>query len=460
MAEVNFDEFKAVVDYITSNTGNISASLKALIDNTIAVRSDSSLNIITSNTSIKKINIGSLSLDMQTLNLTGVNGIKIENDEFDVIRLSGGDTIPDNTLLRKSLSETEILAIASKFVSKTAQASSVQHYYASTVTSFADEEIPSMNKFFADFYSIKDIELDKPVIINSRDINGSNNVVSYAIGKVISGALKGKKSVSTRTKSIDSNLFFSNEDRTEIKTVFPKVVVNSSTSITSATSNKSVMTPDMLKRYIVKKNLSNIGNFVMQSPGSQNPKNIATPVFLDEYLATKSPLTQRDVDAKKDVKNGLDFTFATTGFFSSGTQEEISAISSIRTFRTLEDALLSDPAENGGLGTLSSLPEALIGSGSEARDRASSIRTTYALLSAEIVKRFPKAMMSGIDKLALSSQINLIMQDSDVEFYVRPIILASAEEGSEAGTFKFFLKSVTPIEKEARPVTSNWNYFG
>lgn len=452
--ELDFDKYKSVVDYISANTGTISASLQALIENTLATRSDSVLNVVSSGSAVKKINVGAVTIDIENGIWKSEVPISLDLNGFENLIIRDEGEIPDNALLPSLLTDEIISKIATSYITKTAIASEVLHAYTATVTAFNGDQVPSLQYFFDNYYSINDVELDKKVILTSRDVNDDNNVVTYAIADILSGAKKSDKAILAATKFFTSNLIHMDEDRTELKFVPTSVSLAGGTTIKNARSNKSVILQDMIGNYLVRRDLRNADQFSMQEPQDDNMDYVATEVFVDSQLSGKGKVTQKDVDIEQTTINGLTTNYLSSSYYGFGTDSEVECFGDILKFNIVETALRSDKDTDGSIGSSAKVVlNDLRDDAGSARNRATSIKTLYAMISATLSAKYPDIMIDASEKLALSSQLNLIIQDTDFSFGARPV-MNTDEELSEIATFSYIPESMGEVEISNRELSA------
>jgi len=449
--ELAFDKYKSVVDYITSNTGQISASLKTLIENTLVTRADSVLNVVASGSSTRKINIGSIQIDFESGTWSSIAPISVDQNGIGEIEITRDGNMPLNALLSIILTDDDISKISETFITKLAMEAEVYHYYSPSVTSFAGDDVPSMEYFFDNYYSISDVEFDKHVIVSSRDVNDYNNVLTYSIGSILSGAKKNEKNLTATARSFNSNILYANEDRLEMK-IDPSVIsISGDTDILNARSNKSVVLQEMLPLFVVYKDLKNIDKFSMQEPQNDVDTNVATLMYFDELLSSRKKVLQKNTEITQTTINGLSTDFASTSFPAYGTEGEKQCFTDILKYNILETALRANKSEVNGIGAeASSILGEFKNPTGDSRNRAVSMRTLYAMVSATLASSFPSLMINASEKLALSSQINLIVQESDSVFGSRPVLNADTNEISD---FSFISEASGEKEISEREMT-------
>ena len=459
--ELDFDKYKSVVDYITSNTGNISASLKALIDNTLATRADSILNVVSSGSAIKTISMGVVSLDLANGIWRGTVPIVLDMNGYGNITITGEGEIPDNALFPSVISASIIEKIAQSFITKTEIASFVMHSYVSAVNSFGVDDVPSLQFFFDNYYSIQDVEIDKKIIITSRDVNDENNVITYAVADILSGAKKSSKTVTSASKLFTSNLIHMDREKTEVKFSPDVLTILGGSTILKASSNKSVVLQNMISQFVMRRDLENSKKISMQEPQGPDMEYVGTSVYLDSVYSPKQKVLQKDVEISRDMVNGLSTGFVERAYSSFGSELEVKCFNDIEIFETLETLLRKNKQEGTNLGPAgeSAMGELNNPSGS-ARNRAVSIKTLYSTISSLLGKQYPSIMIDASEKLALSGQINLIIKDTDLVFGSRPFIVPGENIYSEIATYGYVPTSLGDKDSSDRTVFgSSWGEY-
>ncbi len=440
---LDFDQYKSVIDYISSNTGTISASLKSLIENTLATRADSILNIVSSGAAIKSVNIGAISIDLENNVWECEVPISLDLNGFDSLVVKNEGPMPMNMLSPAVLTDEIIEKISESFVSKTTAISSLLHAYTSAVTSFSEKQVPNLQFFIDNYYSTKDIEIDKHIVLTSRDVNGENNAITYALGNILSGAKKSDKKINASTGFLSTNILFVDSDRAELKFTPAEVELSGGTIIKNARSNKSVILKGMIANYLMSRNLENAVSFSMEEAQDDNSSYVGTSSFALALMSEEGQILQKEVTVDQNTINGTSIDFAADSYYSVGAGDEVACVSDIKKFNILESALKGDKGESSVLGEdVSAILSTLSDPSGTARNRAVSIKTLYSMVSAMLGEKFSDIFINASDRLSLSSQINLILQEGDFVFGSRPTVTTAIEAESEVATFRYIPISI------------------
>ncbi len=151
----DFDNYKAIVDYITASTGLVSTSIDQLIKGTIELRSSATAAIIKYSTTIKEISIGTLmgviGEDKWVSSAPMSLGINAET----IVVFPSTYEVSEHSMLPTILPDGAIAYIAENFVQKSNSLVEIGRDYDAAVTTFSQSEVPSI-LFFKNNYIQKD----------------------------------------------------------------------------------------------------------------------------------------------------------------------------------------------------------------------------------------------------------------------------------------------------------------
>ncbi len=294
----DFDNYKAIVDYITVSTGLISTSIDQLIKGTIELRSSATAAIIKYSTTIKEISIGTLVGVVGEEKWISSSPISLEiNSETNVVFPSSYE-VSEHSMLPTILPAGAVAYIAEHFVEKSNTMVEIGREYDVAVTTFGQAEVPSIAFFKTNYIQKDEAILNGKVLASSSVISNDNNAISISMGNRISGAKKTDKTIDVETEEIDTNLFSGVSG--ELSFVLPVSVleISSGVSISGAPSDISVITSSNIAEVAVKTDLSNL-DVVVMSTGTTIANGILTDQSANAAIIESSGIVEASSDIEK-----------------------------------------------------------------------------------------------------------------------------------------------------------------
>ena len=296
----DFDNYKAIVDYITASTGLISTSIDQLIKGTIELRSAATAAIIKHSTTITEISIGTLIGIIGEDKWISTSPIDLAINADAIVVFPSTYEVSEHSMLPTVLPEGAIAYIAENFVEKSNMMVEIGREYDVGVTTFGQTEVPSITFFKTNYIQKDEAILNGKILASSSVISDNNNAISISMGNRISGAKKTEKIIDVKTSELDTNLFTGVSDNVSFILPVTALGVSSGVSISSAPSDISVITSSNIEEVAVKTDLSNLDVVIMQT-GVDNTDNILTDQTASTAIVGASGITEASADIVKTM---------------------------------------------------------------------------------------------------------------------------------------------------------------
>ena len=294
----DFDNYKAIVDYITASTGLISTSIDQLIKGTIELRSAATAAIIKYSTTIKEISIGTLVGVIGEERWISTSPIDLVINYETIVVFPSTYEVSEHSMLPTTLPDGAIAYIAENFVEKSNMMVEIGREYDVGITTFGQTEVPSITFFKANYIQKDEAILNGKVISSSSIVSDDNNAVSIAMGNRISGAKKTENIIDVKTDELDTNLFTGTSDKVSFVLPVSELEISSGVSISSAPSNASVITSSNIEKVAVKTDLSNLDIVIMQT-GTEDTDNVLTDQSASTLIVVSDGTTETTSDIEK-----------------------------------------------------------------------------------------------------------------------------------------------------------------
>lgn len=294
----DFDNYKAIVDYITASTGLISTSIDQLIKGTIELRSSATAAIIKYSTVIEEIAIGSLVGVVGDDRWISASPISLDINENTVVVFPSTYEVSEHSMLPTVLPDGAIAYIAEHFVEKSNTMVEIGREYDATVTTFGQAEVPSIAYFKTNYVQKDEAILLGKVLSSSSIVSDDNNAISIAMGSRLSGAKKTEKNIDVEAIEIDTNLFSGVSGKLSFTLPVLDAEISSAVSIASVPSDISVVTSSNIETVAVKTDLSNLDVVIMQA-GSDNADNVLTDQLASTQIVESVGINEAYSDISK-----------------------------------------------------------------------------------------------------------------------------------------------------------------
>ena len=294
----DLDNYKAIVDYITSSTGLISTSIDQLIKGTIELRSSATAAIIKYNTTIKEISIGTLVGVVSENEWVSASPISLEVTAETRAIFPSTYEVSEHSMLPTILPAGAIAYISDHFVEKSNMMVEIGREYDATVTTFGQTEVPSISFFKTNYIQKDEAILSGKVISSSSVVSANNNAMSISIGNRLSGAKKSEKKIEVNATELDTNLFSGVSGKVSFTLPVSTLSISNGVSIANASSDTSVVTSSNIEKVAIKTDLSNLGLVIMQS-GASNSSNVLTDQVANSSIIETDGITEALADIPK-----------------------------------------------------------------------------------------------------------------------------------------------------------------
>ena len=265
----DFKKYKAIIDFIQSSTNTISTSIDNLIKGTIELRSKSVASIVKYSTSIKEIVIGQLSSIIGTDVWSTEGKISLDITKGGKIVFPEDYQYDDDSMLPPAINDKVITRLSKKFVKKSGGKIVLQRKYDSGVTSFKDNDIPSISFFKSNYVTIDDGVLQGKIILASDSQNNSLSAINGTISKKIAGADKLHNFIAAKSTQVLSNFFdVSSDKKVSISSDPDSLVIGEGVTIDEAPTEKSLLTSNNIDNAVIRKDLKNLTPCVMIAKGT------------------------------------------------------------------------------------------------------------------------------------------------------------------------------------------------
>ena len=296
----DFDNYKAIVDYITASTGLISTSIDQLIKGTIELRSAATAAIIKYSTTITEISIGTLVGVIGEDRWISTSPIALAINPETVVVFPSTYEVSEHSMLPTTLPDGAIAYIAESFVEKSSMMVEIGREYDIGITTFGQTEVPSITFFKANYIQKDEAILNGRVVSSSSIVSNDNNAISIAMGNRISGAKKTEKIIDIKTDELDTNLFTGVSGKVSFILPVLELGISSGVSIASAPSDTSVITSSNIDEVAVKTDLSNLDIVIMQI-GVGDTDNVLTDQSASALIVTANGITEASSDIEKTI---------------------------------------------------------------------------------------------------------------------------------------------------------------
>ena len=272
----DFDKYKSIVDYIQVTTGGISTSIDNLIKGSIELRSKSVASIVKYSTSIKEVVIGRMSSAIGTETWSTPGAISLDITQGGRISFEEDYKYDPDSMLPSSINQNIITQIGTKFVKKSSGTIVLQREYDPTVTTFGDNDIPSVGFFKTNYVTSEDGIVFGKIILASDSKNNHKSAVNKIIADKIAGTSKVNNKIESYSRKVLSNLFDVLDDGTVSLSSSPDTLtIGAGVVLHSAPSEKSLITSNNIESAVIRKDLSNLTPCIMLSEGT-DVENVQT----------------------------------------------------------------------------------------------------------------------------------------------------------------------------------------
>ncbi len=453
----DFDNYKAIVDYITASTGLISTSIDQLIKGTIELRSSSTAAIVKYSTTIKEITIGTLVSIIGEDKWISSAPISLGIDSDTVVVFPSTYEVSEHSMLPTTLPDGAIAYIAESFVKKSNSLVEISRDYDASVTAFSPSEVPSVSYFKANYIQKDEAVLFGKVVSSSSVISENNDGVSISMANSISGAKILEQDINVETGEIDSNLFIGAAGAISFVATVSDLNISSGTALSMAPSDNSVVTNSNISKVAVKTDLSNLDIVIMQA-GVDNSDNILTDQAARSLIVEAEGIAEMSADIKKTTSPQY-----TTPRLHPNMLPENNAYGDSENISRLEATLLGEK-DNMDADRVAVVYGELFGSvpitpglsiiGDEESVIAqlltysngrlgSSLKIIYEAVAVRLLLDNKELFMDESEYQSISGIQSTLMKDADtIDFMRRPMLLASGEVLAVSGV-SFKINSMT-----------------
>ncbi len=444
----DFDNYKAIVDYITASTGLISTSIDQLIKGTIELRSSATAAIIKYSTTIKEISIGTLVGVIGEDKWISSSPMSLGIDSDTVVIFPSTYEVSEHSMLPITLPAGAIAHIAEHFVQKSNSLVEISREYDVSVVAFSSSEVPSI-LYFKDNYIQKDEAiLGGKVLSSSSVVSDSNNGVSISMANKISGAKMLEKDIDAKADELDTNLFTGDSSKMSFISVVTDLNISSGVSIDGAPSDNSVITSSNILEVAVKTDLSNLDVIIMQS-GADDSDNVLTDQGASSMVVSADGITEPSADIAKTTspQYGTPRLHPSvlpdnSAYHDSENISEIEAVLSGKKENVDPDRLAVVYGEL--LGAVPITPElGIISDEASVIDQlleysngklGSSLKIVYESVAARLLLDNKELFMDEEEYQGISSIQSTLLKTTDtVDFMRRPLLLSDGEISTVSG---------------------------
>ncbi len=444
----DFDNYKAIVDYITASTGLISTSIDQLIKGTIELRSSATAAIIKYSTAIKEISIGTLVGVIGEDKWISSSPMSLSIDSDTIVVFPSTYEVSEHSMLPLTLPAGAIAYIAEHFVQKSNSLVEISREYDVSVVSFSSSEVPSI-LYFKDNYIQKDEAiLEGKVLSSSSVVSDNNNGISISMANKISGAKVLEKDIDAKADELDTNLFTGDSSKMSFISVVTDLNISNGVSIGGAPSDNSVITSSNILEVAVKTDLSNLDIIIMQS-GADNSDNILTDQAASSMVVSSDGITEPSADIAKTTspQYGTPRLHPSvlpdnSAYHDSKNISEIEAVLSGKKESVDPDRLAVIYGEL--LGAVPITPElGIIGDETSVIDQlleysngklGSSLKIIYESVAARLLLDNKELFMDEEEYQGISSIQSTLLKTTDtVDFMRRPLLLSDGEISTVSG---------------------------
>ncbi len=444
----DFDNYKAIVDYITASTGLISTSIDQLIKGTIELRSSATAAIIKYSTTIKEISIGTITGVIREERWISASPISLDINENTIILFPSTYEVSEHSMLPTTLPEGATAYIAEHFVQKSNTLVEISREYDVSVNNFAQSEVPSVTFFKANYIQKDEAILNGKIISSSSIVSDDNNGISISMANKLSGAKILEEDINVESDEVDTNLFTGASGDISFISIVTELGISSGVSIGSAPSDNSVVTSSNIGEVAVKTNLSNLGIVIMQS-GVDNPDNVLTDQGASTLIIEESGITE----ALADIQKTTSPQYSTPRLHPSIIPGN-NAYSDSENISKMEDVLLGTKEDidmdrlaviyGELLGAVPLTPDLGVISDEEAviaqlleysnGRLGSSLKVIYEAIAARLLIDNKELFIDEEEYQNISSIQSTLLRDTDlVDFMRRPMLLASGAISTISG---------------------------
>ena len=452
MGTFDFEKYKAIIDYISNSSGVITTSIDDLLKGTIEMRKNSSVSIVRYNTQYEIISIGSLSYDIQTLNIVADGDIFIDPKNGITMTADGESDFSDGSVVPKSIDDKFLEYVSNYFLLKTEQSFNAEYSYVDGIT-FKNDDIPSVGFFSQRYYTNKDEVLTTKLITSIDSTNNQSTAVTKQISESMSGVNISNKTINIKTKTLSSNLInISNNGEVSSSSVFEEVVVGSMVGVNDAPTSKSMLTRENISRVCVKKDLSNIPNASLVQDNTGSSTSLKTLDELEMVLLDNNTIKDNTTSIEKECTPRYSSSSIFNGLIvdskSKNTMGDIEFIdkyfSANRGQYTIDDISKRFAYIGGiiplGLSLDSDEYQKINGS------TASSIGLIFKLVAARLERENKDLFMTSSEYASYYVERHIYMNSLEYTFNIRPMVKNSNSSIGVVDDIVNIMKNVTTTE--------------